>query len=477
MPPSNSSGYTDVADAVAESGIGNSNNDGGTNSSPGSDENNNNNNILEDLVGDIGEMFAPDNVMATENPHYSVLYDAEDHWSVLTQLYGSLWPRVLPYCVANVVLMVVLRIVKDKFFPSLEISTQGHSFVSVVVAFLLVSRVQSCQARYADARNSLATMYRATRELIMDVSILTLDNTSDNAKRWRYEVAYRALLLLRTSMAVIDYPTDFIASWKVPELQGEELEDIMKHSFYQNGGDMKAFRHEARSEFEESMRVPIRISYLLKKSIQKHSKMLLIEEHSTGTSKTVAGAGGPIATSHYVNLLKNVDEFMNGYYGMRKMLTTPIPFPLVQMARTFLFAYVFTIPFAFLSDKSPLVAHCFEVFLLTYGFVGLELVAIELDNPFGDDENDFDNLALAKSCMEDVYLIMYDTDGYESAMNLRKKMSSIPGQKTKSTDKKKYQFSGSMSNLDFNSGNQSVTGSGSASYSSLLSSENSPLMA
>lgn len=32
------------------------------------------------------------------------------------------------------------------------------------------------------------------------------------------------------------------------------------------------------------------------------------------------------------------------------------------------------------------------VFLMTYGFVGLELVAIELDNPFGNDANDFDNM-------------------------------------------------------------------------------------
>ena len=43
------------------------------------------------------------------------------------------------------------------------------------------------------------------------------------------------------------------------------------------------------------------------------------------------------------------------------------------------------------SDHSSIVAHCFVIFLLTYGFVGLELVAIELDNPFGNDPNDFNN--------------------------------------------------------------------------------------
>jgi len=44
------------------------------------------------------------------------------------------------------------------------------------------------------------------------------------------------------------------------------------------------------------------------------------------------------------------------------------------MARTFLFLYVFTVPFVMVSDESSKIAHCFTVFLLTYGFVGLEMV-------------------------------------------------------------------------------------------------------
>lgn len=73
------------------------------------------------------------------------------------------------------------------------------------------------------------------------------------------------------------------------------------------------------------------------------------------------------------------------------LIPQPVPFPLIQMARTLLFLYVFTVPFVMLSDNSSNVAHCFTVFLLTYGFVGLEMVAIELDNPFGHDPNDFNN--------------------------------------------------------------------------------------
>lgn len=92
------------------------------------------------------------------------------------------------------------------------------------------------------------------------------------------------------------------------------------------------------------------------------------------------------------------------------------------MARTFLFLYVFTVPFVLLSDESSLTAHCFMVFLLTYGFVGLEIISIELDNPFGDDANDFNNSAMAMTAFEDTYLTILDIDGPEWTDKLRNRM-------------------------------------------------------
>ena len=107
---------------------------------------------------------------------------------------------------------------------------------------------------------------------------------------------------------------------------------------------------------------------------------------------------------------------------MRKFLTTPFPFPLVQMARTFLFFYVYTVPFALLSDPSNSYAHCVVIFILTYGFMGLEYVSIELDNPFGEDANDFDNLGMAYTAFEDTYLSILHLDGPEWTDRLRKRM-------------------------------------------------------
>jgi hypothetical protein len=63
----------------------------------------------------------------------------------------------------------------------------------------------------------------------------------------------------------------------------------------------------------------------------------------------------------------------------------------------------------------------------------LEVVAIDLDNPFGDDPNDFDNTAMAFTASEDTYLTILDVDGPEWADKLRLRMydgkddSVIPG--------------------------------------------------
>ena len=68
------------------------------------------------------------------------------------------------------------------------------------------------------------------------------------------------------------------------------------------------------------------------------------------------------------------------------------------------------------------IYHAIAVFVITYGAIGLETCAIELDNPFGDDPNDLDNLAMAHTCIEDVYLTILDVDKEEYAERLRQRM-------------------------------------------------------
>jgi predicted membrane chloride channel (bestrophin family) len=54
------------------------------------------------------------------------------------------------------------------------------------------------------------------------------------------------------------------------------------------------------------------------------------------------------------------------------------------MGRAFLFLWVFTMPLVLVKVVDGFVSACIFLFFLTYGFVGMELVAMQLLNPFGD---------------------------------------------------------------------------------------------
>jgi predicted membrane chloride channel (bestrophin family) len=329
----------------------------------------------------------------------------------------AVWPKVLPYCILNVIVMILLHELEKSYasIHNVVISPQGHKFITLVVAFLLVSRVNTALGRYNEARGCLGAMYMMTRELGQQTSVFSLHDASTKAKEWRSEVLYRLLLLLNTSMAVIDYPETSIPAWDCAQLTGEEKVDVDRATF--NTVELQRWAHTPGSEWEESMRVPIRISYLLRKSIHKQKNIL----------------NRPMECTQETILHSSVDKFLAGYYDIVKLLTTPVPFPLVQMARTFLFLYVFAIPFVLWGDESSETAHCISVFLLTFGFMGLDAIALELDNPFGNDANDIDNDGLAVSCYEDTYLTILDVDGKEAADNLRLKMHGIINEEVLST--------------------------------------------
>ncbi len=239
--------------------------------------------------------------------------------------------QVLPYCILNCCIMALLEWLHSFDNIDLAISDKGHSFMNLMVAFLIVSRVNISVSRYNEARGNLEVMYREARELMQNACILSNHLTDTTAKEWRLLIAYRCMCLLRLSMAVIDYQETRIPVWEIDELAPEEKKAIKATLFYNtDSSSPNAMRwaHEVRNEEEENMRVPVRMAYELRKAIHKQRQLF-------GDKK--------LETSQENKLLGSVDSYMSGYYGIRKFLTTPFPFPLVQMARTFLFFYVYTV--------------------------------------------------------------------------------------------------------------------------------------
>ena len=166
--------------------------------------------------------------------------------------------------------------------------------------------------RYVATRDAIETMLREARELIQNVCILSStlkDGRTMIAEEWRHEVAYRTLLLLRTTMVVIEYPIHQTLPWTIPELNGMEANDIKKNLLAMTNTSAvinDSIHHSNYNAiWEDVLRVPIRIEYLLRKSV--HSNMIRLTE--------------AIPIQLELKIFTSIDNFMNGYYSMRKFLT------------------------------------------------------------------------------------------------------------------------------------------------------------
>jgi Bestrophin, RFP-TM, chloride channel len=289
----------------------------------------------------------------------------------------------------------------------LDVTDKGHAFISLLVGFLLVNRVSNALNRYWKARDGIGIMYRECREIVQLACVITstysatssgnemegldLDRRSQMVRRgqwFRHILAYRAIAVVQTSMAMASYPTEQVPSWDIPELNGPELYDIRQMVFrnHVDTPDPEVGQTRPFNEWKETMRVPIRLAYLLKRTIHAGSQ----PDNEVQHDSLIAAWS---STFHETSLLNHVSQMMEGYFAIQKFMTTPVPAPMVYMSRTFMFLYVFTVPFVFLRDSSSTVlSRCVAIFILTYGFVGLELVAQQLDNPFGNDAIDLPHM-------------------------------------------------------------------------------------
>lgn len=346
----------------------------------------------------------------TKTPSGPVFYDTKNSVAILMQCHGSTWPKVIPWCIINVTIMIVLTFLDTRYDLPLALgeSSLGHNFTGLIISFLLANRIGSALDRYSRYRGFIGTVLQDVRDLVQKAIVFSRRNKNNDqaAKEWRSEIAYRSLLMARTTAANTEFPLSQIPAYDVVELGGPELEFCRP--------DLEFFHHAEipHSRGIHSFRVPLKIAQLIRETICSQEERLAT----------------PMSTSHEMNLLATAESILGGYHGIRNLMLTPTPFSLVQMVHTITIIYVFTLPLVFSKDARGTIAtnlfeDCFRVFFITYGFLGLMLVSQELDDPFGDESNDFDVTGCSEFTLDDVVIMIHDADGLEWADALRYKMN------------------------------------------------------
>lgn len=97
-------------------------------------------------------------------------------------------------------------------------------------------------------------------------------------------------------------------------------------------------------------------------------------------------ADGKISGEQLIILTGDINQFTDICGGCERIRKTPIPYSYSAFIKKFIFLYVFTLPFGWVFSLSYYVVALVPVVL--YVLASLELIAEEIENPFGYDEND-----------------------------------------------------------------------------------------
>jgi predicted membrane chloride channel (bestrophin family) len=364
------------------------------------------------------------NRMASKNFKRDVSYEDSNHWQVIFQLHGSVWPKVLPWCLAVTAVTVLFIVLRRTHTLDLTIADPtGHTFMSILVSFLLVTRVTITHQRFMEARGHLEHLFGSARECVQLTCLLTsVGNSHAAAVEWRQEVAYRTIVCLRVVMAALEFRSTGVNTWDVlPEADRGVTPLFLSPSMREDGppGDpsdmaavLQSLAHGPRTALDENFRAPVVWIYHLRECLLRPR-----QPDSTILS------GRDWHVNEALKLMATTSEFVTHFHGLKKLSVTPFPFPLIQLNRIFLLAWCFSLPLVLINDNDQSLEVLLLVFFTTFGFMGLEYVNMELDDPFGDDPNDFPSVRWAESVYEDIYISIYKTDGYASALALRNRIT------------------------------------------------------
>lgn len=99
-------------------------------------------------------------------PTGPVYYDSQNMIQILFQLHGSIWWKVLPYCVVNVMIMLALHFLNRHYDGYLRVTlgqnSTMHTFGGIIVSFLCISRLSSSLQGYNECREYISIMFRET---------------------------------------------------------------------------------------------------------------------------------------------------------------------------------------------------------------------------------------------------------------------------------------------------------------------------
>ena len=282
-----------------------------------------------------------------------IKYNPKNWFQLIFALHKSdtfriLWKELIYICVFT----IGIAYVHITYFPEATYLTNliaVYSLVGFVISLLLVFRTNTAYDRWWEGRRKWGEMVNDSRNLAVKISTLQFsESDADFFRRMISNFAFATKEHLRRKVNLAEL-----------ELSVEELKIIRKK------------KH-----------VPVEIIHLMfkrLKRVKQEDKLSEIE---------------------YLAINDNLDSLMDSLGACERILNTPIPFSYSLFLKKFIFIYTTTLPLAFVSTFGY-----FSAIIATFVFyimVSMEVLAEEIEDPFGTDDNDLPTDQLCVTIKENV---------------------------------------------------------------------------
>jgi ion channel-forming bestrophin family protein len=107
-----------------------------------------------------------------------------------------------------------------------------------------------------------------------------------------------------------------------------------------------------------------------------------------------------ITGDQLINLDKEMKDFIDIMGACERIKNTPIPYSYMMYVKKFIFIYIITLPFGFVTQSGYMTVPI--VLLISFVLLSVELIAEEIEDPFGKDLNDLPTDELAEKIKDNV---------------------------------------------------------------------------
>lgn len=268
----------------------------------------------------------------------------------------TLWPALIfmvLYSVGICFLFLVVLKVSDEDFHS---TTAMHSLLGIVLGLFLVFRTNTAYDRWWEGRKLWGALVNNTRNLALKMhGFLPVADTHD--RLWFAQMIPNLVAAIR----------DHLRDKRRPE--------VLEVSDATTAAALAGFQHLPNGVMAQ---------------LYQKTNSLYRDQQLSG--------------EHLLLVDRELKEFSDVCGACERIKNTPIPYSYSMYIKKFIFIYLLTLPFGFVTEMHYWTIPI--VFLISFVLLSVELIAEEIEEPFGEDGNDLPTDELTTKIRENVREIL-----------------------------------------------------------------------